>query len=107
MNLGESRKVEMNIPNHAVEVGQWILLYGEIPAVKISDMEFLVYLDATIVQVQSWEEEMNERLKLMNSQLSPLDKFVPEPEHKVLPKYVKTKHGSRRVRPWESPRYFG
>ena len=107
ITLGKSRRVEMNIPNHTVKVGQWILLYSEIPAVKISDTDFLVYLDATIDQVRSWEEEMNERLKMMNKQLSLLDKLAPEPEYEAVPKYVKTKHGSRRVRPWESPRYFG
>lgn len=109
--LGEPVVVKINIPGHRVEVGQWVLLYNEVPMRKISDTEYEVYVNAEAIQVKTWEEEMAERLKNMETafrELQTSDNFILDKAYLGdTPKFIKKGHGSKRLRPWESPRYFG
>lgn len=111
VNLGEPRIVQINIPGHHIEIGQWVLLYNEVPMKKISETEYEVYADANIIQVKTWEEEMQERLSYMEHafrELQTYDNFIPDKLYMDdTPKFIKKGHGSKRLRPWESPRYFG
>lgn len=105
--LGKPVILEMNFKNHpdeTISIGQWIILYKEIPARKIGNNIYEVYPDGQVLII----EEFEDRLPKLICDLQETKNYIdgPEPPWYTPPKYVRTKKGSKRVRPWESPLYF-
>ena len=109
--LGEPKIVQLrfsDIKDEDIKTGQWVIIYNEVPARKIGKELFEVYIDAEPFQVKTLEEEMRERMEKLSMTLHQVD-YLEENilKYDDTPKYIKKGHGSKRLRPWESPRYFG
>ena len=99
-----------SIPDEKISIGTWIILWDEIYCKKIGEHLYEVY-DSAIFSIKSFDEQMAERakeLKLMFSDIPEKDvlhNFFKE-ELEPTSKYIKTSKGTKRARPWESPKYY-
>lgn len=105
------------IKDEDVHIGQWIVLWSQILVRKIGKDLYEAYiLDESLAEsaeqrihrltlelIKNYEENVEKRLKNTLALIDPDMPKVFYPEKR----YRKTKHGSKRVRPWESPKYFG
>ena len=106
LRVNNMQIMELNfpsIPDEEITIGQLVILWGEIACRKIGKNLYEVYTDVT-------SGSMGERPSLMNISYEDLADREFKP---VLPngqyissKFVKTAHGTKRRRPWESPSYF-
>lgn len=97
----------MNFKNHPDEticVGQWIILYDEIPTCKIGPNNYEVYPDAQELKIETFEDRFEKLCFDLPNQIDPVTERIAllEPTSK----YGKASKGTRRVRPWESASYF-
>lgn len=108
---GNPTIMELNfpsIPDERIAIGSWVLLRNEIYCRKIGENLYEVY-DVGSVQVNTWEEEMAERMECLKAAFSDIqteDVFHNYYREEPQTKYVKTSKGTKRVRPWESPKFY-
>lgn len=105
--LGKPVILEMNFkntPDEEIAIGQWIVLYKEIPVRKIGPHIYEVYPDGQVLIIEEFEDKLP---KLM-CDLQEAERYIDRmpPDYYAPKKYVRTAKGSKRVRPWESPLYF-
>ena len=106
IHLGKPVVLEMYFKNHPdkyIRVGQWIILWDEIPARKIGAGLYEVYPDAVELKIETPEERAERLFFDLPKQIDLMDEPL---RIDTTPKYVRTKKGSKRVHPWESPMYF-
>lgn len=109
-NLVNPVILEMHIKTETggILIGQWFVLYDEIPAHKIGEDIYEVYPEGRVIEL----DEPHDRTGMLIEQLKDWDgsdkRILPFLEKEILPtpKYVKTSKGSKRMRPWEGPQYF-
>lgn len=113
IKLGRPTILEMNfpsIPDEQIAVGQWIILYDEIPVRKIGANLYEVYADYSLSG--DCDSSMAERPSLLRHVLKLVEDYgeirplmypsIPEP-----PKYTRNSRGQKKKRNyWESPMYF-
>lgn len=106
--LGKSQIVTMKFKQTADEsiaVGQWIILWNEIPARKIAAMTYEVYPECTRVEVESFEERAKSLIQDLNRSIE----FIPSSSNVdfiISNKYRCTSRGTKRIHFWESPEYY-
>jgi len=99
-----------SIPDEEISIGTWVVLWNEIYCKKIGENLYEVY-DSAIFNIKTFDEQMAERaeeLKLMFSDIEKKDVFHNFFKEELEPttKYIKTSKGTKRVRPWESPKFY-
>lgn len=91
-----------------IAIGQWVVLFDEIPARKIGEDIFEVYPEAEVLEVETFEDRVEKLVEQLKHWDEPHKILPPMLAREILPtpKYVKTSKGSKRMRPWEGPQYF-
>ena len=107
-DFGKPTVLEMKFSEHEdkdINVGQWVILFDEIPARKIGDMLYEVYAHASMEEVQALERSM-ERRPVLNFSHVPQDNFT-------IPIFCgrdiglkDVGKGKQRRKPWESPKFY-
>ena len=111
--LGRPTIMELNfpsLPDEEIKVGQLIILWEEIPVRKIGPNIYEVYAEASVPVADFFDEPIEKRAQRFldwaeNQKQSVIPPFLEETLETK--KYIRTSKGSKRVRPWESPRFFG
>ena len=106
--------LELNFPSikdEGIPIGTWVILWDEIPVKKIGPNLYEVYEDIPVIEVKTLEEEMAEKaekFRMTFSDISQEDMFHNFWHKDLEPtqKYRKTSKGTKRIQPWESPRFF-
>lgn len=102
-----------SLPDEDIKIGQWIVLWDEIPIRKIGSYIYEVYPEASIEQIETFEEKLEKTRKALIDFVNRRDSrnfILPEFLDDITydsKRYVKTRKGSRKVNPWESPKFFG
>jgi len=113
IDLGEPTIKELNIPDEIdekIETGHVFILFSGKVARKIGPKTLEIYENAEIPGVQiadpmgDFEKRMQEFASVFEQERLP--QFLDEHEPFELPRYIKTKKGSSRVRPWAALQYF-
>ena len=114
-SLGKPTIMELNfpkIPDEDIKVGQWIILWDEIPIRKIGPNIYEVYPDADLPKLSA---PANPRLIDYEGIAKSLEEptfrtFTPPFLEDVVrydeKKYIRTSKGSRKKQPWESPKFY-
>lgn len=118
-DLGKLVIMELNfptLPDDEIVIGQWIVLWNEIPIRKIGSNIYEVYPDAHPYEFETLEEKiakMAEGFSFINITDSrdfySTDYIISKGRNLIKEgtKYLRTKGGSIKRHPWESPRFFG
>lgn len=107
VHLGKPIILEMYFANHSdkyIHVGQWIILWDEIPARKIGPGLYEVYEDTMELKIETPEDRLSNLIFELGETRSLLDDV--ESNYTVTKKYVRTPKGTKRMRPWEGSYYF-
>lgn len=107
-DFGKPTVLEMKFSEHEdkdINVGQWVILFDEIPARKIGDMLYEVYANASMEEVQALERSM-ERRPVLNFSTTLQDSLT-------IPIFCgrdiglkDVGKGKQRRKPWESPKFY-
>lgn len=107
--LGKPTIMELHFkhtPDEDIHIGQFVILWDEIPARKIGEYLYEVYPNAQVIEVETPEERFAKLAASLNGYLD-TEMYVPGKDNNIVnTKYIRTSKGTRRVRPWESPKYF-
>ena len=100
--------IEMNIPSvpdKDIPIGTLVILWHNIPLVKIGEMLYEVYRENAIPVI-----EVEEPRLIFVEEICTRDyiDFIPPSKRHIEQnnKFIRTSKGTKRVRPWESPKYF-
>ena len=55
------------VPSDKIKPGTWVIIFGEIPARKLSNGMFACYPECGEIQVKTLEEKLDRQLKLLNN----------------------------------------
>ena len=118
-DLGKLIVMELNfptLPDDEIAIGQWIILWNEIPIRKIGSNIYEVYPYARPSMVETFEVRVKRLAEMLNDAMR-FESKGPKPYLDIVTagqnlinegtKYMRKRGGSVRVHPWESPKYFG
>lgn len=117
--LGKMVVMELNFPNlpdEKIAVGQWVVLWDEIPVRKIGNNIYEVYPEAKPYVVETLDEKLEKLargFKFINitdcDGGEPINPYVTMGRNLIKEgtKYRHTSRGSVKRHHWESPKYFG
>lgn len=93
-----------SIPDEKIPIGTLVILWNNIPVVKIGEMLYEVYKEGSIPIVEVEEPKLLRPEMFRGTYTEEVPFKVTQNLDNV--KFRKTAKGSKRVRPWESPKYF-
>lgn len=117
--LGKLVVMELNfptLPDDEIAIGQWIILWNEIPIRKIGSNIYEVYPYARPSMIETFEERvkrlaemLDDAMKFQSRDFKACPDFIKVGQNLINEgtKYMRKRGGSVRVHPWESPKYFG